>query len=538
MEKNLYFCIQIMNNLLKNFQARFTLFLAVLLLGGWGGNVYAAEPAAAKTFTIVIDAGHGGRDAGALGKNGKEKNINLNVALALGRLFEQNCPEVRVVYTRKTDVFVSLQERANIANKAKADLFVSIHTNSVASGKSTVSGAETYTLGMHRAAENLEVAKRENSVITYESDYKTHYQGFDPNKAESYIIFELMQDRYMQESIKLAKNIQQQYGNAGRKNKGVHQAGFLVLRETSMPSVLTELGFISHPTEEKYLTSQAGVSELASCLYRGIQTYRKKLRADEPQTGGDNSPAETPLLASYSNTDGTSASNVPSVRPVATTSYNESIGLTTGNPQPQMPDLTRVSKQGKQQTERSKSGERLPPLASELNLPPEKEIPATKIAPAQSNSTAQTRQTAEEKAGTTAPEETVAQGNRETPAGQPLPPTINDRQTVDNEMKEQTTEQPTSAENEEKDGRPVFKIQLLTSDAPLKANDPRLKGLQAQYYKEKGLYKYTYGETTDYQEIRQLRKQISTKFKDTFIVAFIDGQRTDLSRAINISRRR
>ena len=261
-----------MNTLLKKIHTRFTLFLAVLLFWGWGGNVYAAEPAAAKTFTLVIDAGHGGRDAGALGKTGKEKNINLSVALALGRLFEQNCPEVKVVYTRKTDVFVPLQERANIANKAKADLFISIHTNSVASGKSTVSGAETYTLGMHRAAENLEVAKRENSVITYESNYKTQYQGFDPNKAESYIIFELMQDRYMQESIKLAKNIQQEYGNAGRKNKGVHQAGFLVLRETSMPSVLTEVGFISHPTEERYLTSQQGISELGSCLYRGIQS--------------------------------------------------------------------------------------------------------------------------------------------------------------------------------------------------------------------------------------------------------------------------
>ena len=526
-----------MNTLLKKIHARFTLFLAVLLFWGWGGNVYAAEPAAAKTFTLVIDAGHGGRDAGALGKTGKEKNINLSVALALGRLFEQNCPEVKVVYTRKTDVFVPLQERANIANKAKADLFISIHTNSVASGKSTVSGAETYTLGMHRAAENTEVAKRDNSVITYESNYKTQYQGFDPNKAESYIIFELMQDRYMQESIKLAKNIQQEYGNAGRKNKGVHQAGFLVLRETSMPSVLTEVGFISHPTEERYLTSQPGISELASCLYRGIQSYRKKLRADEPQTEGSNGTAEPPLLTQNGSPDITTGSNAPSVRPVETTSYNESIGLATENPQPQMPDLARVTRQGTQKTERSKSGERLPPLASELNLPPEKEIPATKTTPAQRNHTAQTRETAEEKAETPSPQEHGAQGNAQTIVEQPLPPVINERQTVDNEMKNPNTEQPPTAENEEKAGQPVFKIQILTSDSPLKAKDPRFKGLQAQCYKDKGLYKYTYGESTDYKEILQLRKQIATKFKDTFIVAFIDGQRTDLSQAIKISRK-
>ena len=152
-----------------------------------------------------------------------------------------------------------------------------------------------------------------------------------------------MQDRYMQESIKLAKNIQQEYGNAGRKNKGVHQAGFLVLRETSMPSVLTEVGFISHPTEERYLTSQPGISELASCLYRGIQSYRKKLRADEPQTGGNNGIGEPPLLAQNGYPNGATGSNAPSVRPVETTSYNESIGLATENPQPQMPDLAMAS---------------------------------------------------------------------------------------------------------------------------------------------------------------------------------------------------
>ena len=164
----------------------------------------------ANAFTLVIDAGHGGRDGGAKGRFSKEKNINLAVALALGRLVEDNCKDVKVIYTRKTDVFVELDERANIANRAKADLFISIHTNSTAS-KVGPRGAETYTLGMHRAADNLEVAKRENSVITLESNYEQKYEGFDPNSSESYIIFELMQDQNMAQSVKLARKVQEQF---------------------------------------------------------------------------------------------------------------------------------------------------------------------------------------------------------------------------------------------------------------------------------------------------------------------------------------
>lgn len=229
----------------------------------------------ALPFTLVIDAGHGGKDPGAQSRKAKEKNINLAVALAFGKLVEQNCPDVKVVYTRKTDVFVELNERANIANRAKADLFVSIHTNSTAA-KVGPRGAETYTLGMHRAADNLAVAKRENSVITLENDYEEKYEGFDPNSSESYIIFELMQDRNMASSVKLAGLIQKQFRNhAGRVDKGVHQAGFLVLRATSMPSVLVELGYINNPSEATYLTSSAGVSALAKSIYNAFVAYKK-----------------------------------------------------------------------------------------------------------------------------------------------------------------------------------------------------------------------------------------------------------------------
>ena len=226
-----------------------------------------------KRFTLVIDAGHGGSDPGAVGRISKEKDINLNVALEFGRLVEQNCSDVKVVYTRKTDVFLSLDRRAAIANSNNADLFVSIHTNALPKGRIAY-GTETYTLGMARAAANLEVAKRENSVICLEENYKQVYEGFDPNRAESYIIFEFMQDRYMKQSVDMASCIQKQYTRRGRKNKGVHQAGFLVLRKTSMPAVLTELGFISTPDEERYLSSKKGVKELGRSIYDGFIQYR------------------------------------------------------------------------------------------------------------------------------------------------------------------------------------------------------------------------------------------------------------------------
>ncbi|MCF0195800.1 MAG: N-acetylmuramoyl-L-alanine amidase [Bacteroidaceae bacterium] len=242
-----------------------TLFLICIL----------AHAVCVQAYTLIIDAGHGGRDAGAVGRSSKEKDINLKVALAFGKLIEGNCPGVKVIYTRQTDVFVELDERAHIANKNKADLFVSIHTNSTPS-KIGPRGAETYTLGMHRATENLAVAKRENSVITLEKDYEQRYEGFDPKSSESYIIFEFMQDKNMENSVSLAKHIQKQFRtHAKRQDRGVHQAGFLVLRATSMPSVLVELGYINNPQEETYLTTKQGVQEMAQSLYKAFNTYYK-----------------------------------------------------------------------------------------------------------------------------------------------------------------------------------------------------------------------------------------------------------------------
>jgi N-acetylmuramoyl-L-alanine amidase len=229
-----------------------------------------------KRFTLVIDAGHGGHDTGAIGAMSNEKDINLKVALAFGRDVERNCPDVRVIYTRKTDVFVPLMDRANIANRNDADLFISIHTNALPDGR-VARGFETWTLGMHRAKDNLAVAMRENSVISMEKDYKETYQGFDPNSSESYIMFEFMQDRNMAKSVDLAEMIEQNVcSRAHCIDKGVHQAGFLVLRETSMPSCLIELGFITTPDEEQELNDSSKEEAIADGIYHAFVEYKNK----------------------------------------------------------------------------------------------------------------------------------------------------------------------------------------------------------------------------------------------------------------------
>lgn len=232
--------------------------------------------AANKRFTLVIDPGHGGHDAGARGAISMEKNINLTVALRFGKYVEQNMPEVRVIYTRKQDVFIPLHERANIANRANADLFISVHTNALPAGK-VARGFETYTLGMHRVKDNLDVAMRENSVISMEKGFEQTYEGFDPKSSESYIIFEFIQGKNMERSVELARMIQRSVCDGGcRPDKGVHQAGFLVLRETSMPSCLIELGFITTPDEERLLNDNAKVDDIAKGIYEAFAKYKNK----------------------------------------------------------------------------------------------------------------------------------------------------------------------------------------------------------------------------------------------------------------------
>lgn len=369
-----------------------------------GSTSYAATP---KNFTVVIDAGHGGHDPGAIGKRGKEKNINLSVALKLGKLIQNNHPDTKVVYTRNSDVFVPLHRRAEIANAAKADLFISIHTNSIASRSNKVSGTETYTLGLHRTQENLEVAQKENAVILIEDDYKTQYAGFNPNSSESYIIFEFLQDKNMAQSVNFAQLIQQQFRHKARRiDKGVHQAGFLVLRETSMPSVLIELGYITNPSEETYLLSDNGSQTLANSIYQAFVNYKANKNTSSPGVITDSTELQ-----------------------------QESITTTENTPTPS-----------------ASSSEKIPVQSF--------------------------------------PKQSSAQL--------------------------------------------VFKIQILTSDKVLSPTSRQFKGLTPiDRYKEKGIYKYTYGESNDYNKILRLkRSKVNAKFKDAFIIAFKNGEKMNINQAI------
>ncbi len=406
---------------------RIILFKIIGFILCWGYVSTWLQPAFARDFTVVIDAGHGGHDAGAVGRTSKEKNINLKVALAVGKLLTDADKEIKVYYTRKKDVFVTLQKRAQIANNHHADLFISIHTNAVAKGR-TVQGTETYTLGLHRTQENLEVAQKENAVILIEEDYHTRYAGFNPNSSESYIMFEFMQDKNMKQSVQLATLIQQQFkGHAHRIDRGVRQAGFLVLHATSMPSVLVELGYISNPTEERYLNTSNGINALSRSISRAVLSYKR---------------AQTGLSGETS---------LSTTEPIAET--------TTANP------------------------------------PKQKEI-------------------------------TVSQQRSNQPTS-PLKKQPSTRSTEKNtDGKIITTE------------KPVFKIQVLTSSTVLKKNDRKLKGLSpVSYYKEKGIYKYTYGISTDYNEILRLKKKVMVKFKDAFIIAFRGETKMNVQEAIQEFKR-
>lgn len=263
-----------------------------------------------RKFTLCIDPGHGGKDTGAPGSKSVEKNINLSVALAFGRYVERNCPDVTVVYTRKTDVFIPLYERAEIANRKKADLFISVHTNAL-KGNHSMRGFETYTLGdrrSHAKKENLEVAKRENSVILLEKDYQQHYVGFDPNSPESNIMFEFIQDKNLTRSIEFAKMLQTHVCRAAnRPNKGVHQQNLAVLRLTSMPACLIELGYISTPEEERMLNDKAQVDNMARGIYNAFVQYKNKYdtRMTVPYKTISDPISETPEPVQTTGTDNT-----------------------------------------------------------------------------------------------------------------------------------------------------------------------------------------------------------------------------------------
>jgi N-acetylmuramoyl-L-alanine amidase len=354
----------------------FLLFLGAFLTFSSTAPTFAQN----RKFTVVIDPGHGGKDPGAVGSTSKEKDIVLSVGRRLGDLIENNHPDVDVLYTRKDDRFVALDKRAEMANKARADLFISIHCNALDRKRTSPQGVETFVLGLHRSKDNLDVAKAENAVIMYEDDYSLKYEGFNPNEPESYIIFEFMANEFLDQSVYLATIVQNQLvSNSKRVNRNVRQAGFLVLREVAMPSILIELGYISNKQEENYLKSASGQTSLATSIYNGFKEYKRE--------------------------------------------HDKKSHVFTN---------------------------------------------------------AETRRS-------------------QTNASQPSASV--------------------------RDGK-EYRIQFLTSSRKHENNASVFKGLKpVDYYNDGSTYKYTYGSTTNPEEIKRTLREVQTKFKDAFIVEFVDGQR-------------
>lgn len=451
------------------------------------------QAAVTDRFTLVIDAGHGGHDSGAKGSFSYEKNINLSVALAFGKYVERNCPDVRVVYTRKKDVFVPLYERAEIANRNKANLFVSVHTNALPKGRIS-RGFETYTLGdgrSHGTKTNLDVAKRENSVIFMEKDYKQHYVGYDPNSAESNIMFEFVQDHNMQQSVEFAKLLQRNVCSmAGRINKGVHQDNFAVLRLTSMPACLIELGFITTPDEEKALNDANMVDRIGRGIYNAFIEYKSK------QAGGITIPYKPLPEADNEVVAKNETKNKPEAK-------NET--------KPEAKNDTKSEAKTNVQSEQS-----LMALEEDIITFDEKAGKATNNKPV-AKPTQEVKQTA-------AKPTSVAKPVQETKPAQETKPV-------------QETKPASIAQNVEQSA-PVFKIQIMTSSRKLKANDAAFKGLKGvDFYSEGNSYKYTYGASANYNEIYRLRKEVVEQFPSCFIIALKDGQRMDVNEAIKLFKR-
>lgn len=489
----------------------FVLFLAI-----FSSTVHANEEK--RNFTLVIDAGHGGHDAGAVGSFSKEKNINLNVALAFGRLVEDNCPDVKVIYTRRTDVFIPLQRRADIANNNKADLFISIHTNALPNGRIAY-GSETYSLGMARAGANLAVAKRENSVITLESDYKRTYQGFDPNKAESYVIFEIMQDRYMKQSVDLASCIQRQYTAAGRPNKGVHQAGFLVLRNTSMPSVLTELGFITTPAEEAYLNSQQGISELSRSIYNGFLTYRRM-----HEKSAHDIPANLPISsqASPSQQQPTipKQQDLPSTVPVLASSSNEVAVV----PVAVVPTAQITKEAGKEKTRPTSATTQKQGTDIAKAAPKPTEKPITKASPKVEKS-----KTTTEKSKTSTDKTKAVAEKKKTEVEKKKTEVTNNKKSVSDKGK--ATDKKKNANTTSKKTQVSYRIQVGAGKIEISTSDAQFKGLSVIRVKEGSLYKYYYGNYNSHAEAQKALRTVKAKLNGAYIVAYINGKATSVAEA-------
>ena len=436
--------------------------------------VFCQKKSAGQVKTIVIDAGHGGDKPGAIGKKSKEKTLTLQMALKLGKLIEDNCPDVKIIYTRTTDVDVALAERARLANKAKADLFLSIHCNSWTN--TTPTGVETYVMGLSQSKANMEVAKKENADILLEKGYKDNsdYQGFDPNSPESYVMFAMYQNAYLDKSLDFAGMIQDQYkANIKTINRGVKQAEIFVLYKTAMPAVLTEVGFISNPEEELYMISDEGQATIVVSIFKAFLNYKSTVE-------GTKMPTDLKIdLKGYKakgskNATPTKETPKPSVESPSTAQTNDKVET---------------------------------PIEEKVENP---------VSPMPSTMIPSTAQTGVEPPLAIA--EPAMKEPAKTDAATPKPAT---------ESMPDTPLPAAGASGVE------YRVQFLSSNKELKEGARELKGVKDySYYIQNGVYRYTSGHFKDVKAAVKLQKEIrELGFKDAFIVAFNGDNRISLQQA-------
>lgn len=444
------------------------LFLLAIPVG------FAQKREPGKVKTVVIDPGHGGDKPGAIGHRCQEKNLVLSVAKKFGKLIEDNFPDVKVIYTRSGDQDITLANRAHIANQAKADLFISIHANSHPTSNPT--GVETFVMGLSQSKANMEVAKKENSDILLEADYKSNsaYQGFDPNSPESYVMFAMYQNAYLEKSLNFAQFIQQQYqANIKTINRGVKQAELFVIYKTAMPSVLTEIGFISNPEEEAFLVSDEGQAQVVLSLFNAFATYK----ASEEGTSRISNPVID--LPGYSGNPISKKPSKPATPQAPPPSVAPAVPLAAVSP------AAPVDSQPAPIASHVVDSVAIP-VADPLSLSADSALSS----PAQPAFSA--------------------------PVEAPSHNQINERPQMP------------------KDRPDVhFKVQFLSCDHLLKDGDKEFKGVtDYEFYLWNGSYRYTYGDVSSIAKAKALQEEIrKLGFKDSFVVAFFEGQRISLQQA-------
>lgn len=472
---------------------------------------FFSQPVHAKStddeFVVVLDAGHGGKDFGASENGAYEKDINLAVVRKVGELLTKKMKNVKVVYTRDNDTFVTLQGRADIANKSKADLFVSIHTNSVDKSnknRTNVSGASVYALGLHKDDSNMNVARRENSVIEMEGNYEQKYSGFDPSKDESYIIFEMAQKKNLAQSIKFAHEVQcNMVSIADRKDRGVHQAGFWVLWATSMPSVLIELDFICNPESAKFMTSKSGVDKMAEAIYKAIRSYEEKYVSRSGISANTSRPVRNDRSVDEIMSDSRSSGLIAA--PSSAPSFSFSAGSAqTGSARRVSKDTSHQSVSAGYQSGRTARRRRSQQSAA--------------------SSAARNVEVNEIALFSETDGEGISFGKEDDKGADPVVADAgSDKKGKKAKGKKQSKKdrkQPKSGVKTRNRMQTVYTIQIMASAERLSGSYQGFCGFSPIYsFRENNLYKYTYGEAKTKEEIEPLLVKVREKIPDAFIIS-------------------